>query len=763
YMSPEQARGEPVDARADVYSLGAMLYELLAGNPPYTRHPGAELLAVIRSGAPSPIEHVQPRAPADLVAIVHRAMARNADDRYPTAATLVDDLVRFQTGRLVAARRYSLITRSVRWLRARRWWLAAALLAAGSAALALAVRPTPRPPDPGEACARSADLVRDIWDADHHDRGRAAAVQASFLASHQADAFGRVAERLDRYTHGWAAARIDACKATRVLGVQSEGLFDLRMSCLDRRLRELQSLIDVFTAAPPPGVLARAIDATSALAPVADCSDAAALQALVPLPGDPAVRGELAALRATIARAKALDDTGQFRDGLAAIQPAASAADRLAYAPVLAEALYRRASLEAHSGDAVAAAATLRRAVLAAADAHDDRLAAQTWVYLMFIIGEPLGRPDDALGLQPVAEAAQRRAGDESEAAARLWNTLGTLWIEKGKYSDAQASLERALALRERLLGPDHPDVAGSLANLARVMDARGDTAGARRASERALAIFERIYGPDHPNVASVCNNLGVLLLNVANDDAARYLERARAIRERVLGPQHPQLAGTLDNLGNVRRMQGAYDQAVPLLKRALAIYETALGPDHRNVATVAMNLGSALLELGQVDEALREQARALAIDERALGRDHPDVAMVLTSYADALHARHDYQGEWRASTRALQVFEMALGPDHASLGYALTGQAEALVALGRPRDARTPAERAVRLRGAAPPRELARSRVVLARALWAFPAERPRARAVMQQALDALRVAGRVADRVRAEAEQWLHAHGAG
>src|SRR5262249_20226145 len=147
---------------------------------------------------------------------------------------------------------------------------------------------------------------------------------------------------------------------------------------------------------------------------------------------------------------------------------------------------------------------------------------------------------------------------------------------------------------------------------------------------------------------------------------------------------------------------------------------------------------------------------------ERTLGRDHPDLARALTNYASALREHHDFQGQLQASTRALQIYEKALGPDHSELGYALTVQAEALVALGRARDALAAARRAVQLRRTAPPGDLVRSQIVLARALWSFPAERPRAREVMQGAFDAMRTMGRVADKERREAEQWLGAHGA-
>jgi serine/threonine protein kinase len=102
YMPPEQASGEPVDQRADVYAVGAMLYEVLAGVPPY--HGGT---ADVVNRPPTPVEAVQPGAPPDLAAIVRKAMARRPEDRYPSAGELAKDLRHFQTGRAVSARRYS--------------------------------------------------------------------------------------------------------------------------------------------------------------------------------------------------------------------------------------------------------------------------------------------------------------------------------------------------------------------------------------------------------------------------------------------------------------------------------------------------------------------------------------------------------------------------------------------------------------------------------------------------------------------------------
>ena len=81
-----------------------------------------------------------------------------------------------------------------------------------------------------------------------------------------------------------------------------------------------------------------------------------------------------------------------------------------------------------------------------------------------------------------------------------------------GDFAGARAYHERALAIREKALGPDHPDMAYSLNNLGYLLHAQGDFAGARAHFERGLAIREKALGPDHPNTATSLNNLGALL-----------------------------------------------------------------------------------------------------------------------------------------------------------------------------------------------------------------------------------------------------------
>ena len=119
YMPPEQAAGDRVDARADVYALGAILYHVLVGQAPYRGRNDA-VLAAVKAGPPPAVATAAPNAPRDLVSIVDKAMARNPADRYPSARELAGELTSFQAGRLVEAHHYSRGELARRWILRRR-------------------------------------------------------------------------------------------------------------------------------------------------------------------------------------------------------------------------------------------------------------------------------------------------------------------------------------------------------------------------------------------------------------------------------------------------------------------------------------------------------------------------------------------------------------------------------------------------------------------------------------------------------------------
>jgi WD40 repeat protein len=121
YMPPEQAAGQPVNERADVYALGAILYHLLAGTQPYDGGNAQQVLLRVVQGPPPTLHERQEHIPRDLLAIVDKAMAREPTHRYATARELAEDLKRFQTGQIVRAYQYTrmeLLRRFVRRYRA---------------------------------------------------------------------------------------------------------------------------------------------------------------------------------------------------------------------------------------------------------------------------------------------------------------------------------------------------------------------------------------------------------------------------------------------------------------------------------------------------------------------------------------------------------------------------------------------------------------------------------------------------------------------
>lgn len=129
YMPPEQAAGAAVDERADVYAIGALAYHVLAGAPPYVGDDGAAVLAQVRATPPPPLAQRAPDVPAELVAIVARAMARAPADRYPSARELAADLRRYLAGQLVGAHAYTTGELVRRWARRHRGALAVAVTA----------------------------------------------------------------------------------------------------------------------------------------------------------------------------------------------------------------------------------------------------------------------------------------------------------------------------------------------------------------------------------------------------------------------------------------------------------------------------------------------------------------------------------------------------------------------------------------------------------------------------------------------------------
>jgi CHAT domain-containing protein/Flp pilus assembly protein TadD len=246
-----------------------------------------------------------------------------------------------------------------------------------------------------------------------------------------------------------------------------------------------------------------------------------------------------------------------------------------------------------------------------------------------------------------------------------------------GKIAEALPLAEEVLTISEKAFGPDHPDVAAALSNLAFLYDNQGRYAEAEPLYKRALAIREKAFEPEHPNVAKALNNLAELYRNQGRYAESEPLhKRSLAIREKAFGPDHSDVAQSLNNLAVLYDNQGRYAEAEPLYKRALAIREKAFGPEHPDVARSLNGLAVLYDHQGRYAEAETLSMRALAIREKAFGPEHPDVAAALNSLAVLYDHQHRFAEAEPLSNRALAIWERLLGSDHPIVAAALTNLA---------------------------------------------------------------------------------------
>lgn len=173
-------------------------------------------------------------------------------------------------------------------------------------------------------------------------------------------------------------------------------------------------------------------------------------------------------------------------------------------------------------------------------------------------------------------QAALKEAEKFGKNDSRLATTLNHLALARkaqGKYAEAEPLLERALEIRERTLGPEHPGVGTILNNLAEVYRSQGNYGEAEPLYRRAIEIDEKAQGPEHPSVAVDLNNLAVLYRGMGRYAEAESLyRRALTIWEKALGPNHTEVAGALENYARLLRLMGRGDEAEKFETRARAI-----------------------------------------------------------------------------------------------------------------------------------------------------------------------------------------------
>lgn len=288
------------------------------------------------------------------------------------------------------------------------------------------------------------------------------------------------------------------------------------------------------------------------------------------------------------------------------------------------------------------------------------------------------GKLEQALPLAEQALALREKAlGGEHPDVATALKKLADLYKTKSDYDKAESLYQRALAIRERVLGSEHPNVASTLSGLADICYYKSDFDRAEAFYKRALAILEKTDGPENPNVALILNNLASIHTQKGDYAQAEPLQqRVLALLEKLQGPDHPNVALALNNLAQLYTLKGDYAQAEQLYQRALAIREKALGPEHPDVALTLNNLAYDYDLSGEYTRSEQLYQRALSILEKRLGANHPDVATALSNLGSLYQKTGEYAKSEQFYQRALRVREQALGANHPDVASSLNNLA---------------------------------------------------------------------------------------
>ena len=643
YMAPERSEGGHGDARSDQFSFCAALHQALWGTLP--KPDTAIREGPFRDGGGPSGRWVPPSVRRALA----RGLRRDPGQRHGEMETLLSELS------------------PERRRRRRLGWAAAAVLPAIGLAILLGRSlegPTP--------CSGAREQLVGVW-----DEAVKAEVRSAFSASglpFAADAFLRFEGALDRYTDGWVAMRTETCRATHVLGEQSQQLLDLRVLCLDDRLHQVGALAAVLSEADAEQV-ERSTSLPQTLDGLEACADRAQLTAMTPLPADPELRRRVEAVAATSSELFGRYLSSRTADD-GAFEAVVAAAREAGHPPLLATVLQRRAMVEADlRGDTERSVATFHEALAAAIAGRDGPTQASIYAQLIDKVGYQQGRFQEAERWASLGRASLEALGPgHPKEEAGYHGSMGNLRFAQDRADEALGHYRRALAVGEGAWGKDSPLLIFSLNAVAMTLDRRTSAEDPMPYWRRALAIGEREYGPWSAALAPTYINLASHLGTRGRyEDALAAARKAFEVLDRV---RDPHIFLTLLLEGQLLVALDRPEEGEALLRRALPLTEERFGSEHFLTGELLDSLSEASLHQGRLAEAEAYLQRSFEIDE-GLPADHLAhfVSLRIQGRLDLLRGRP------RTAARVLEsAREMSA---RLALPTGDRGHAELLIALG--------------------------------------------------------------------------------
>ena len=351
-----------------------------------------------------------------------------------------------------------------------------------------------------------------------------------------------------------------------------------------------------------------------------------------------------------------------------------------------AQALFLKAELRQTRYEWGPALAALREAA---------ELAPHWWV-ARYRLGELLRKSAHYADALPESQAAVALAEKDEDKASAI-NELALLYDAQGHWIEAERLYRQALAINEKIYGPEHSEVAAILNNLAWLLKTTNRQTEAEPLMRQALAIDEKSFGSEHTVVAVHLSVLALLLQDTNRRvEAEPLLRRALVIVEKNYGPEHPKVAIRLNNLAQLLQATNRMTEAEPLMRRALAIDEKSYGPGHPDVAIDINNLAQLLQATNRLAEAEPLMRRVVKILENPSGEPLPNYAGALNNLAKLLYSTNRLADAEPLMRRALAIDEKNFGSEHPDVAIRLNNLAQLLKVTKRLAEAEPLERRAV-------------------------------------------------------------------
>jgi len=667
YMSPEQVSQNEldIDTRADVYSLGILLYELMTDSLPFSsKQSFIVLMNQIVSDEPtrpsikiselekeqlvnlnySSRSKIQKDLAGDLDWIILKALEKKRDDRYASASAFAAEITRYLANEPVSARAPTFAYRTKKFIHRHIFGVMASaaillVLIAGivgtTSGYIDAKNESIKAQQQAETAQQTVALLSEFLSAvDPRNKGKDLKVVELL------EAFKPRLEQLDDRPVVQASLIYTYAKTYRGLG-----LFDEAATFAERAFKNRENHLGEKHPATLDAIVlwAQLLNEQGKF----ETAEHWARIAMMRVNTNEVENKNIVLLRASTEVAHALELQGKY-----------SEAEKL-----------HRSNLFSFSE--------------LLGDKHPDTLKSKSHLATVLMLQQKLEEAE-ALFRSLLLTSIQVW-GDDHPNTLSIMNELARVVIESGNLKEAESLYRSAFETSIKVLGSEHPDTVDSMSSLAVILGYLSQYEEAEELNRRAVEISTNTLGGEHPNTLTIMGNLAGSLFRLERFlEAEELMRKVWQKRVEILGSEHPATLSSLHGLASMMAAQGHYLKAKELFHESIERQRNALGNDHPDTLASMGNLAWTLTKLKDYSAAIQLYRDTLAIKLKVQGEDHFSTMNVQHTMANALLKQGEYEEAERVFRQVMNKRKLILGSEKVDTIESMIGLGNALKYLGR-------------------------------------------------------------------------------